>query len=156
MRAAATVAAWLSVLPAAAQSGHHLRWMSFFDPPPLDSLNSWINLLHTEHVAELAQTFASTGVPSLLTLTVDGSNTGGGGGIEWRRQQCKWRGGQPKEHRRQKGRGAERSGGILRTRPHGTALVDQQGVVPCDVQCARELGEKCFGPPDGQLHHQCR
>ena len=82
MRAAATVAAWLSVLPAAAQSGHHLRWMSFFDPPPLDSLNSWINLLHTEHVAELAQTFASTGVPSLLTLTVDGSNTGGGGGAD--------------------------------------------------------------------------
>ncbi len=52
----------------------HLRWMSFFDPPPLGSLSSWVNLLHMESIDEIARTFDATGVPSLVTLTVNGSS----------------------------------------------------------------------------------
>ena len=51
----------------------HLRYMSFFDPPPLSSLaGGWVNLLHSESVTEAAATFDAAGVPFLVTLTIDG------------------------------------------------------------------------------------
>ena len=61
---AAAASAYAADHAGAAPRAGHLRWMSFFDPPPLETLRSWVNLLHTESVAEIASTFNATGVPS--------------------------------------------------------------------------------------------
>ena len=51
----------------------HLQYMSFFDPPPCATMASWINFLHSESVAFAATTWAQCRVPSLVTLTVNGT-----------------------------------------------------------------------------------
>ena len=56
------------------RSTKHLQYMSFFDPPPCATMASWINLLHSESVSFAATTWARCHVPSLVTLTVNGTN----------------------------------------------------------------------------------
>jgi hypothetical protein len=65
----------LTLRVAAVHSSSHLQWMSFFDGGmPCETMASWINLLHSEDVSFAATTWVKCHVPSLVTLTVNGTS----------------------------------------------------------------------------------